>query len=139
MNTLSAPKFHRARLLHTMLRVRNIDASMDFYIKRLGMRLLRRQDFAEQKFTLAFVGYDDEDQGSVIELTQNWDDRDYSLGDAFGHLAIAVEDVFAAVDTLRADGVRIIRPAGPLKGDQRETIAFCEDPDGYCIELIQRA
>lgn len=127
-----------ARLLHTMLRVRNLDASLAFYIGHLGMRLLRWRDFTEQRFTLAFVGYDDEERGAVIELTHNWDCDRYVPGDAFGHIAIAVDDVHATVARLAAEGVTVTRPAGPLVGDPSETIAFIADPDGYRIELIGR-
>lgn len=126
------------RLLHTMLRVGDLERSLAFYLQQLGMRLLRRQDFTEGRFTLAFVGYGDEGDTAVLELTHNWDRRDYALGDAFGHVAIGVEDVYAAVRQLAANGVRVTRPAGPLKGDPSELIAFVEDPDGYRIELIQR-
>lgn len=127
------------RLLHTMLRVRDLQRALEFYTGALGMRLLRQKDFPEGRFTLAFVGYEDEDKGAVIELTHNWGDNSYELGTAFGHLAVAVPDVYAATAALAAKGVRVVRPAGPLKGDSRTAIAFIEDPDGYRVELIQRA
>jgi lactoylglutathione lyase len=128
----------KARLLHTMLRVRDLDASLDFYVTKLGMSLLRRQDFPVGRFTLAFVGYGPEDATAVVELTHNWGKTDYDLGTGFGHLAIGVADVFGATAALEAAGVRVTRPAGPLKEDAREQIAFVEDPDRYRIELIER-
>lgn len=127
-----------ARLLHTMIRVRNLDASLDFYVGKLGMRLLRRRDFPEGQFTLAFVGFEIETETAVIELAHNWDERDYTLGTAFGHIAIGVDDIFASTRDLERQGVKIVRPAGPLKGDESEMIAFVEDPDSYRIELIER-
>jgi lactoylglutathione lyase len=126
-----------ARLLHTMLRVRDLDRALGFYVDRLGMRLLRRRDFAGGRFTLAFVGYEEEARGPVIELTNNWGVHEYQLGSAFGHIAIGVRDVGAAVDALQQAGVKVTRPAGPLKGDPSEIIAFVEDPDGYPVELIE--
>ena len=126
-----------ARLLHTMLRVRDLDRSLAFYVDRLGMRLLRRRDFPEGRFTLAFVGYDDESRATAIELTYNWGERVYDLGSAFGHVAVGVHDVRAAVEALERRGVKVVRHAGPLEGDQREIIAFVEDPDGYRVELLQ--
>lgn len=128
----------QARLLHTMLRVCDLDASLDFYVGKLGMRLLRRQDFPDGEFTLVFVGYGNEADTAVIELTHNWGERDYALGTAFGHIAIGVADIFASAEDLARQGVKILRPAGPLEGDGSETIAFVEDPDGYRIELIER-
>lgn len=133
-----APPMTGARLLHTMLRVRDIEIALAFYIDCLGMRLLRRQDFPHGRFTLAFVGYGEERDSTVIELTHNWDGRDYDLGTAYGHIAIAVTDIHAATNALAKAGVAIVRPPGPLKGDPSEVIAFIEDPDGYRIELIQR-
>jgi lactoylglutathione lyase len=126
------------RLLHTMLRVRDLDASLDFYTNTLGMKLLRKTDFPSGEFTLAFVGYGDEESDAVVELTHNWGDHSYQLGDAFGHLAIAVPDVYKTCDELAAQGVKIPRPAGPMKHGGR-MIAFIEDPDGYKIELVERA
>ncbi len=125
------------RLLHTMLRVVNLEASLAFYQTVLGMRLLRRQDYPEGRFTLAFLGYGEESEQTVIELTHNWDTTSYSMGDAFGHLAIEVEDAYAACDAVRAKGGRVVREAGPMKHGST-VIAFVEDPDGYKIEFIQR-
>ena len=125
------------RVLHTMLRVGNLDRSLAFYTDVLGMRLLRRQDYTEGRFTLAFVGYGDESENAVIELTHNWDTSSYELGNAFGHIALAVDDAYAACDQLRAKGGKIVREAGPMKHGTT-VIAFVEDPDGYKIELIQR-
>lgn len=126
------------RYLHTMLRVKDLDKSLDFYTRLLGMRLLRKKDFPTGKFTLAFVGYGDETDSTVVELTHNWDqEEDYDLGDAFGHLAIAVPDIYGVCDALAAEGVSIPRPAGPMKHGG-SNIAFIEDPDGYKIELIER-
>jgi lactoylglutathione lyase len=129
----------KSRLLHTMLRVKDLDASLDFYTDKLGMKLLRKRDYPTGKFTLAFVGYGDETDSTVIELTHNWDQQEpYALGSAFGHLAIAVPDVYQACDKLAAAGVKIPRPAGPM-AHGGSVIAFIEDPDGYRIELIQRS
>jgi len=124
------------RLLHTMLRVRDIERSLVFYVNCLGMRVLRHKDFPEGRFTLVFVGYEEE-AAAVIELTHNWDTNSYDLGTAFGHIAISVSDVFAITEFLAREGVKIVREAGPLKGDERELIAFVENPDGYKIELIE--
>ena len=125
------------RILHTMLRVGDLDRSLAFYTEVLGMRLLRRQDYPEGRFTLAFVGYGDEADGAVLELTHNWDTAAYELGNAFGHVAIAVPDACAACDAIRARGGKVVREAGPMKHGTT-VIAFVEDPDGYKIELIQR-
>jgi lactoylglutathione lyase len=119
-----------------MLRVRNLDASLRFYCDVLGMKELRRKDYPDGKFTLAFVGYDDESRAAVIELTHNWGKTDYVLGDAYGHIAIAVPDAYAACERLRAAGAKITREPGPMKHGTT-VIAFLEDPDGYKIELIQ--
>ena len=129
------------QFLHTMLRVRDLDKSLDFYTRMLGMELLRRRDFEGGRFTLAFVGYGPENTHTVLELTHNWDqEEDYDQGSAFGHLAVAVPDVYATCAALEAEGVSIPRPAGPMKfGDGKTHMAFIEDPDGYKIELIQRA
>ena len=127
-----------ARLLHTMLRVGDLERSLVFYVDLLGMRLLRRQDSPEGQFTLAFVGYDEEDRASVLELTHNWGEHTYDPGSGFGHVAIGVGDIYAVTAELARAGVKVVRGAGPLKGDPRETIAFIEDPDGYRIELIER-
>jgi lactoylglutathione lyase len=125
------------RLLHTMLRVADLDASLRFYCDVLGMRLLRKQDYPGGRFTLAFVGYGDEATDTVIELTHNWDTHSYDLGNAFGHLAIGVGDIYAACERLRAAGAKVVREPGPMKHGTT-VIAFVEDPNGYRIELIQR-
>ena len=124
------------RILHTMIRVGNLDRSLSFYIEVLGMRLLHRTDYPEGRFTLAFVGYCDESEGTVLELTHNWDTATYEPGNAFGHVALAVEDAYAACAEIKARGGKITREAGPMKHG-RIVIAFVEDPDGYKIELIQ--
>ena len=124
------------KLLHTMLRVGDLERSLKFYTEVLGMRLLRRHDYPEGKFTLAFVGYQDEAEGAVIELTYNWGVDAYELGNAFGHIALAVPDAYRACDEIRARGGKVIREAGPMKHGTT-VIAFVEDPDGYKIELIQ--
>jgi lactoylglutathione lyase len=126
-----------ARMLHTMFRVRDLEQSLQFYVQRLGMRLLRRRDFVDGRFTLAFIGYGEEREVAVLELTHNWDENEYSMGTAYGHVAIGVADVYQAALALQQAGVRVTRPAGPLKGDPDEHIAFVEDPDGYKVELIQ--
>jgi lactoylglutathione lyase len=120
-----------------MLRVRDLDASLDFYTNKLGMKLLRKQDYPSGEFTLAFVGYGDEEDHAVIELTHNWGTQDYELGTAYGHIAIAVPEIYKTCDELAAQGVKIPRPAGPMKHGGRP-IAFIEDPDGYKIELVER-
>jgi len=125
------------RLLHTMIRVGDLERSIDFYTRLLGMRLLRRQDYPEGRFTLAFVGYGDEADTAVIELTHNWDTASYDLGTGFGHLALAVSDIYGACAALAAEGAKIPRPPGPMKHGST-VIAFVEDPDGYRIELIER-
>ena len=123
------------RLLHTMLRVGDLDKSIEFYTETLGMQLLRRQDYPDGEFTLAFLGYEPADSNSVIELTYNWGTSSYEIGNAFGHLAIEVEDVYAACDEIRKKGGKIVRDAGPMNAGST-IIAFVEDPDGYAIELI---
>ena len=125
------------RLLHTMLRVGDLDRSLAFYTDVLGMRLLRKHDFPEGKFTLAFVGYEDEQDGAVIELTHNWDTASYELGTGFGHLAVEVDDAYAACDAARAKGGKVVREAEPMKHGST-VIAFVEDPDGYKIEFLQK-
>ncbi len=125
------------RLLHTMLRVGDLDRSLAFYTEVLGMRLLRRQDYPEGKFTLAFVGYQDESEAAVIELTHNWGVESYELGTAYGHIALAVPDAYAACDAIRARGGKVVREAGPMKHGST-VIAFVEDPDGYKIEFIEK-
>ncbi len=129
----------RFRILHTMIRVRDLDKSLDFYTRLLGMTQLRRKDFPGGKFTLAFVGYGGEADHTVIELTHNWDQEEpYDLGSGFGHVAIGVPDIYATCERLKAEGVAIPRPPGPMKHGTT-VIAFIEDPDGYKIELIERA
>jgi lactoylglutathione lyase len=123
------------RLLHTMLRVGDLQRSIAFYTEILGMKLLRQKDYPGGKFTLAFIGYGDEKNNSVIELTHNWDTDRYDIGNGFGHLAIEVDDVYAAADKIRAAGGKIIREAGPMNAGTT-IIAFVEDPDGYQIELL---
>lgn len=125
------------RILHTMLRVGDLEKSLDFYTNVLGMRLLRRQDYPDGKFTLAFVGYQEESEGAVIELTHNWGTSSYELGTAYGHIALEVEDAYKACEDIKARGGRVSREAGPMKHGTT-VIAFVEDPDGYKIELVQR-
>jgi lactoylglutathione lyase len=128
----------QARLLHTMLRVKDLDRSVDFYTKLLGMKELRRREVPDGKYTLAFVGYGDESETAVIELTYNWDQKDgYDLGTGFGHLAVGLPDVYKACEDLKRAGAKITREAGPVKFGTT-VIAFVEDPDGYKVELVQR-
>ena len=124
------------RMLHTMIRVGDLERSLRFYCELLGMQLLRRKDYPGGRFTLAFVGYGAEDTDTVVELTHNWDTDHYELGTGFGHLALGVDDLYATCDALRARGARIVREPGPMQHGGSE-IAFLEDPDGYRIELIQ--
>jgi lactoylglutathione lyase len=127
------------RLLHTMVRVLDMDRSVDFYTRLLGMKLIRRRDVPDGRYTIAFVGYGDEDKDTVLELTYNWDQKEpYALGSGFGHLAVATPDLYKVCDALAKEGVKIPRPPGPLKFGTTH-IAFIEDPDGYRIELIQRS
>ena len=126
------------RLLHTMIRVGDLDRSIAFYTGILGMKLLRRKDYPDGKFTLAFVGYGDESDTSVIELTHNWDTKSYDLGNGFGHLAVSVPDAYKACEAVKAQGGKVTREAGPMKHGTT-VIAFVEDPDGYKIEFIERA
>ncbi|HEV7369073.1 lactoylglutathione lyase [Arenibaculum sp.] len=126
------------RILHTMLRVLDLEKSLDFYTRLLGMKLLRRTDYEGGRFTLAFVGYGSESDTAVIELTHNWDQAEpYTIGSGYGHIAIGVPDIHATCDRLAAEGVRIPRPPGPMKHGST-VIAFIEDPDGYKVELIER-
>ena len=125
------------RILHTMLRVGDLEKSLAFYTEVLGMRLLRRNDYPEGKFTLAFVGFEDERDGAVIELTHNWGVARYEIGTGYGHIALAVDDAYATCDAIRQRGGKVTREAGPMKGG-KSVIAFVEDPDGYKIELIQK-
>jgi lactoylglutathione lyase len=124
------------RMLHTMIRVGNLDRSLAFYTELLGMRVLRKKDYPGGRFTLAFVGYGDEADHTVIELTHNWDTEHYDIGSGFGHVALGVEDIYRTCVELRAKGAKITREPGPMKHGTTE-IAFVEDPDGYKIELIQ--
>ncbi|WP_299979389.1 lactoylglutathione lyase [uncultured Pseudoteredinibacter sp.] len=127
-----------SQLLHTMIRVGDLDRSIDFYTRILGMKLLRKSENPEYRYTLAFVGYGEESSGqAVVELTYNWDTQSYDLGSGFGHLAIGFEDIYATCDAIREAGGEISREPGPVKGGSTE-IAFVRDPDGYAIELIQR-
>ncbi|MCP5160168.1 MAG: lactoylglutathione lyase [Hahellaceae bacterium] len=124
------------RILHTMLRVTNMQRSIDFYTHVLGMRLLRQKDYPEGRFSLAFVGYGDECDEAALELTFNWDTAAYEMGSGFGHIAIAVSDVYAACEKIRDLGGVIVREAGPMKHGTT-ILAFVRDPDGYMIELLQ--
>lgn len=131
------------RILHTMFRVTDLEASIRFYTEIMGMRLLRRTDFPGGKFTLAFVGYEEPDlddltlaKGAVIELTHNWETNTYQMGDAYGHIALQVEDAYRACDEIKARGGKVIREAGPMQHGST-VIAFVEDPDGYKLELVQ--
>lgn len=125
------------RFLHTMLRVGDLDRSIKFYTEVLGMRLLRKKDYPDGKFTLAFVGYQDESKGAVLELTYNWDTDHYDLGNGYGHIALGVDDIYAACETIKERGGKVVREPGPMKHGTTE-LAFVEDPDGYKIELIQQ-
>ena len=125
------------RMLHTMLRVANLEKSLAFYTQVLDMQLLRQHDYPEGRFTLAFVGYGPEDSNTVLELTHNWDTASYDLGDAYGHIALGVPDAYAACEKIKALGGRVVREAGPMKHG-KTVIAFVEDPDGYKIELIEK-
>jgi lactoylglutathione lyase len=125
------------RLLHTMIRVGDLDRSIQFYTDVLGMKVLRRRDYPDGRFTLAFVGYGDEADHTVIELTHNWDTKAYDIGNGFGHLAVSVPDAAEACEAVKAKGGKVTRPAGPMKHGTT-VIAFVEDPDGYKIEFIER-
>ncbi|MGH8494371.1 MAG: lactoylglutathione lyase [Moraxellaceae bacterium] len=125
------------RILHTMLRVGDLDRALSFYTGVLGMKLLRQQDYPDGRFTLAFVGYQDEADGAVLELTHNWDRAEYELGSGYGHVALEVDDAYRACDDIASRGGRVVRPAGPMKHGTT-VIAFVEDPDGYRVELIQK-
>ncbi|MCW5605207.1 MAG: lactoylglutathione lyase [Burkholderiales bacterium] len=125
------------RMLHTMIRVGDLERSIDFYSKVLGMKLLRRSDYPDGRFTNAFVGYDDESKTAVLELTHNWDTGSYDLGNGFGHVAVEVEDAYRACEEVKRRGGKVTREAGPMKHGTT-VIAFVEDPDGYKIEFVQR-
>ena len=126
------------RVLHTMIRVGDLQRSIDFYTKIMGMKLLRTSENPEYQYSLAFVGYDDESTASVIELTYNWGTKEYDHGNAFGHIAIGVDDVAETCQRIKIAGGKVTREAGPVKGG-KTIIAFVEDPDGYKIELIQNS
>ena len=126
------------RLLHTMLRVGDLERSLTFYTEVLGMRLLRRKDYPDGRFTLAFVGYGDESSTAVLELTHNWDTSSYEIGTGYGHIALGVDDIHATCEAMAAKGGRVVRPPGAMKHGTT-VIAFVEDPDGYKVELIQLA
>jgi lactoylglutathione lyase len=125
------------RILHTMLRVGDLERSLKFYTEVLGMKVLRRKDYPDGKFTLAFVGFDDEDKEAVLELTHNWGVEKYELGNAYGHIALQVDDAYRACEEVKKRGGKVTREAGPMKHGTT-VIAFVEDPDGYKIEFIQR-
>ncbi|MBI3898260.1 MAG: lactoylglutathione lyase [Gammaproteobacteria bacterium] len=125
------------RILHTMLRVGDLDRSLTFYTEVLGMRLLRRKDYPEGKFTLAFVGYEDEADGAALELTYNWGVGDYEIGTGYGHVAVEVDDAYGACAEIKRRGGTVTREAGPMKHGTT-VIAFVQDPDGYKVELIQK-
>jgi lactoylglutathione lyase len=125
------------RLLHTMIRVGDLQRSIDFYTQVLGMRLLRKSDYPSGRFTNAFVGYDDESRAAVLELTHNWDTKSYDMGSGFGHVAVEVEDAYKACAEVKKRGGRVTREPGPMKHGTT-VIAFVEDPDGYKIEFVQR-
>jgi len=125
------------RILHTMLRVGDLKSSIDFYTKVLGMKVLRKHDYPDGRFTLAFVGYGDEDKEAVLELTHNWDTAKYELGNGYGHVALEVDDAYKACEEVNKRGGKVTREAGPMKHGTT-VIAFVEDPDGYKIEFIQR-
>lgn len=124
------------KLLHTMLRVKDMDESVRFYTEHFGMKLLRKMDFPGGEFTLGFVGYGDEKDNTVLEFTHNWGQSDYELGDAYGHIAIGCDDIYGTCEQLRKEGVNIKREPGPMKHGST-VIAFVEDPTGYMVELIQ--
>lgn len=125
------------RILHTMIRVGDLERSINFYTRVLGMKLLRRTDYPGGRFTNAFVGYDDESRAAVLELTHNWDIQSYDLGTGYGHVAVEVEDAYKACEAVRKQGGKVTREAGPMKHGTT-VIAFVEDPDGYKIEFIQK-
>jgi lactoylglutathione lyase len=128
----------KMRVLHTMLRVGDLERSLDFYSNVLGMKIIRRKDYPDGRFTLAFVGYGDESSSALIELTHNWDTKAYEIGTGYGHIALGMGNIYAACEAIREKGGKISREPGPMKHGTTE-IAFVEDPDGYKIELIQLA
>jgi lactoylglutathione lyase len=125
------------RILHTMIRVGDLDRSIEFYTKVLGMQVLRRRDYPEGRFTNCFVGYEDEAKAAVLELTHNWDTKHYELGSGYGHVAVEVDDAYKACEEVSRRGGKVTRPAGPMKHGTT-VIAFVEDPDGYKIEFVQK-
>ncbi|WP_232787608.1 lactoylglutathione lyase [Paraglaciecola sp. MB-3u-78] len=125
------------RLLHTMLRVSNLQNSIDFYTKLMGMKLLKQSENKEYQYTLVFIGYGEESDTTVLELTYNWGKEHYNMGDAFGHIAIGVDDIYAICEFIEQQGADVYRKPGPVKGG-KSVIAFVRDPDGYAIELIER-
>ncbi|MBA34607.1 MAG: lactoylglutathione lyase [Oleispira sp.] len=125
------------RMLHTMLRVGDLDQSIEFYTNVMGMKLLRRRDNEEYRYTLAFVGYQEESEGCVLELTHNWDTSEYDLGNGYGHIALEVDDIYATCNIIEDLNGKITRAPGPVKGG-KTVIAFVEDPNGYKIELIEK-
>lgn len=145
MNTPNKTKNRQAaqlpRILHTMIRVSNLERSLAFYLGALGMRELRREDYPEGNFTLAFVGYGDEASSATIELTYNWNQDKYQPGTGFGHVAIGVFDIYATCEGLASKGINIIREPNPMsfasEASSRDVIAFIEDPDGYQVEIIE--
>ena len=124
------------RMLHTMLRVEDLDKALDFYVNTMGMKLLRKSDNTEYEYTLAFVGYGDESETAVLELTYNWGENKYDKGNAYGHVAFEVEDIYGFCEKLESQGADVYRKPGPVKGGST-VIAFVRDPDGYAIELIE--
>ena len=129
--------FFVMRILHTMLRVGDLEKSIDFYVNRLGMNLIRKKDYPHGKFTLAFVGYGSEKDNAAIELTYNWGEKSYNHGDAYGHIALGVQNIYKFCKDLSENGCKITRPPGPMK-NSKTILAFVEDPDGYKIELIEK-
>ena len=126
------------RILHTMLRVGDLERSLRFYIEVLGMKLLRRKDYPSGRFTLAFVGYGDESENTVLELTHNWDITSYDCGEGYGHIALGVENIYTTCQSIKQNGGLVIREPGPMKHGST-IIAFVQDPDGYKVELIEKA
>jgi lactoylglutathione lyase len=124
------------RIMHTMLRVGDLDRSIAFYTNVIGMRLLSKREFPDGKFTIAFVGYDSMENAAALELTHNWDTDHYDIGNAYGHVAIGVDDVYTACEKITRAGGKVVRPAGPMKNGTR-VIAFVEDPDGYKVEVVE--
>ncbi len=138
MNADFGAESFNMRMLHTMLRVGNLDRSLQFYTEVLGMNLLRRKDYPSGRFTLAFVGYGEEGNTTVLELTHNWDKEHYEPGEGYGHIALGVEDIQSTCSAISKRGGRVVREPGPMKHGST-VIAFVEDPDGYKVELIQEA